>query len=188
MGFFAWLRRVLEPPSARHDVTDHEWGEVREWVEGDCRNVQWSATVESWDELGPVVDRFLAAAVDDLVTAHLGGPAPWMVLRFNPLTGMLSVSPAPEPSWEGGDERVELSLSSWFWETEARRTYNASRDGSFEPLYERVWGQVRMSLRGGEAGRCLTAHPLRIAGFNSPTGCDEEPVADLTGPSGSPEC
>src|SRR5262245_43026909 len=130
MGFLAWLRRKLEPPSSRQAVEEHEWGEVREWVEHNCRNVQWYTLVEFWPDLEPIVDQFLAASVDAVVAAYPSEPVPWLVLRFNPLTGMLSVVPAPEPSWAEGGERVELSLSSSFWEMEAERIYNAADDGS----------------------------------------------------------
>src|SRR5262249_14167794 len=134
--------------------------------------------------------QFLAASVDALVAAYPAEPVPWMVLRFNPLAGMLSVAPAPEPSWVEGGERVELSLSSSFWEMEAERTYNESSDGSYEPLYVRVWGMVQKSLQEGECSRKLAAaralHPLRIVGFNSPSGCGDERVEGLTGPRAAP--
>jgi hypothetical protein len=186
MGFWAWLCRMWELPNARHTVVEYDWGETREWVEGDCRNVQWSALVDSWEELEPIVCQFVAACVDAITVAYPTEPVPWMVLRYNPLTGMLSVVPAPEPSWDEGSERVELSLSSMFLEMEAERTYNESSDGSYDPLYRRVWKMVRRSLCEGESGRKLAAarqvHPLRIAVFNSPSGCGDEPVDDWAEP------
>jgi hypothetical protein len=187
MGIWAWIRRMLEPPRP-HAVVEREWGEIREFVESDHRLVQWSATVvDSWQELEPVVEQFVAAAVEAIAAAYPADPVPWMVLSYNPLTGMLSVVPAPEPSWIEGGERVELTLSSLFLEMQAERTYDQSSDGSYDPLYERVWRIVRKSLREGEARDKLVAarqlHPLRIAAFNSPTGCDDEPVADLGEPS-----
>ena len=165
-------------------VVDHEWGEVREWMEGDCRNIQWMTTVDSWHELEPVVDQFLVASVDAVMAACAAAPVPWMVLSYDPLTGMLSVVPAREPSWpvEEGN-LVELSLSSLFLEMQAERTYNESTDGSLDPFYQRFWKMVRKSLQEGESGRKLAAArqvcPLQIAAFNSPTGCEIDPVADL---------
>src|SRR5438128_2464350 len=172
MGIWAWIRRLLKV-SRPHSVAEHEWGEIREWVKGDHRLVQWSATlVDSWQELEPIVDPFVAASVEAIAAAYPAEPVPWMVLRYNPLTGMLSVVPAPEPSSVEGDERVELTLSSLFLEMEAERTYNESSDGSYDPLYDRVWLIVGKSLREGEASSKLVAarqvHPLRIATFNSP--------------------
>ena|ERR1043166_3491555 len=179
MGMWAWIRRMLEVPRP-HAVVEHEWGEVREWVESNYRLVQWSALADSWQELEPIVDPFVAASVEAIAAAYPAEPVPWMVLRYDPLAGMLTVVPAPEPGWVGGGERVELTLSSLFLEMEAERTYYASSDGSYDPLYDRVWGIVRASLRHGEAGRKLTAvrqrQPLRIAAFNAPSGCGDEPV------------
>jgi hypothetical protein len=183
MGIREWFRRMWELPSEKHTVADHPWGETREWVEGDCRNVQWSTTVESWRELKPVVDQFLAASVEAVVAAYPAEPVPWIVLSYNPLTGMVSVVPSREPSWPEEGARVELSLSSTFLESEAERNYNESADGSFQPLYHYFWMAVGSCLREGDASRRLAgarkSHPARIAAFNSPTGCDEEPVESL---------
>ena len=102
---------------------------------------------------------------------------------------MLSALPAPERSWVEGGERVELTLSSLFLEMEAERTYNESSDGSYDPLYDRVWQIVGQSLREGEASSKLAAarqvHPLRIAAFNSPSGCGDEPVEEVAEPDAS---
>jgi hypothetical protein len=171
---------------------EHEWGEIREWVERNHRLVQWSATlVDSWQELEPIIDPFVAASIEAIAAAYPTEPVPWMVVRYNPLTGMLSVVPTPEPSWVEGGERVELTLSSLFLEMQAERTYNESSDGSYDPLYDRVWEIVRRSLREGEASNELAAarqlHPLRIAAFNSPSGCGDEPVEDLAEPGAAPD-
>src|SRR5262249_9635423 len=128
--------------------------------------------------------QFLAASVDAIAAAYASEPVPWMVLSYNPLTGMLSVVPSREPSLPEDGGRVELSLSSMFLESEAERTYNESADGSYHPLYHIFWViVVGPSLREGDASRRLAAvralHPLRIAAFNSPTGCDDEPVTHL---------
>jgi len=183
MGIREWLRRMLELPSANHVVAEHPWGETREWMDGDCRNVQWETIVESWRELKPIVDQFLAASVDAIAAAYPAEPVPWIVLSYNPLTGMLSVVPSREPSLPEEGGRVEMSLSSTFLATEAERTYNESADGSYHPLYHYFWMVVGSSLREGEASRRLAAaragHPLQIAAFNSPTGCDDEPVRHL---------
>jgi hypothetical protein len=184
MSIREWLRRMLELPSANHVVETHPWGETREWVDGDCRNVQWGTTVESWHELKPVVDQFLAAAVNAIAAAYPAEPVPWMVLSYDPLTGMLSVVPSREPSWPEAGARVELSLSSTFLESEAERTYNEFADGSYHPLYHMFWVfVVGSSLRAGDVSRRLAAaravHPLRIAAFNSLTGCDDELVTHL---------
>ena len=185
MGMWAWIRRMLEVPRP-HAVVGHEWGEIREWVEGNRRLVQWSALVDSWQELELVVDQFVAASVEGIAAAYPTEPVPWMVLRYNPLTGMLSAVPAPEPCWVEGGERIELTLSSLFLEMQAERTYNESSDGAYDPLYHRVWRIVGKSLRQGEASNKLETarkvHPFRIAAFNSPTGCDDEPVEDLAEP------
>jgi hypothetical protein len=102
---------------------------------------------------------------------------------------MLSVAPAPEPAWEEGDERVQLSLHSTLVEREAERTYNASSDGSYERLYRRFWNMVRRSLQDGESSSKFVVarqeHPLRIAAYNSPAGCDDEPVEDMGEPRAS---
>jgi len=187
MGMWAWIRRMLEPPRP-HAVVEHEWGEIREWVKSNNRLVQWSATlVDSWQVLQPVVEKFVAASVETIAAAYPTEPVQWMVLRFNPLTGTLSAVPAPEPSWIEGGERVELTLSSLFLEMEAERTYNESSDGSYDPLYRRVWQIAGNSLRHGEASSKLAAarqmHPFRIAAFNSPTGCDDEAVENLALPT-----
>ena len=185
MGMWAWILRMFEVPRP-HAVVEHEWGEIREWVESNYRLVQWSALVDSWQELEPIVDRFVAASLEAIAAAYPAEPVPWMVLRYDPLTGMLSVVPAPEPSWVEGGERVELTLSSLFLEMVAERTYNESPDGSYDTLYHRVWEIVRKSLREGEASSKLAAarqvHPLRIAAFNSPSGCGDEPVEEVAEP------
>jgi hypothetical protein len=186
MSMWTWIRRLLEVPRP-HSVAEHKWGEIREWVKNQHRLVQWSAPVDSWPELEPIVDPFLAASVEAIAAAYPTEPVPWMVLRYDPLAGMLSVVPAPEPSWVEGGERVELTLSSLFLEMEAERTYNASSDGSFDPLCHRIWDLVRWSLRKGEASNKLAAarqvHPLRIAAFNSPSGCGDEPVEEVAEPN-----
>jgi hypothetical protein len=185
MGVWSWIRRMWEVPRP-HAVVEHEWGEIREWVESNYRLVQWSALVDSWQELEPIVAQFVAASIEAIAAAYPAEPVPWMVLRYNPLTGMLSAVPAPEPSWVEGGERVELTLSSLFLEMEAERTYNESCEGSYDPLYDRVWQKVGKSLREGEASSKLAAarqmHPLRIAAFNSPSGCGDEPVEEVVGP------
>jgi hypothetical protein len=191
MGIWAWIRRLLEVPRP-HAVAEYEWGEIREWVKGDYRLVQWSATLaDSWQELEPIVDQFVAASIEAIAAAYPSEPVPWLVLRYNPLTGMLSVVPAPEPSCVKGGERVELTLSSLFLGMEAERTYNESSDGSYDPLYDRVWQLLRKSLREGEASSELAAarqvQPFRIAAFNSPSGCDDEPVEDLAEPGAAAE-
>jgi hypothetical protein len=191
MGMWAWIRRLLEVPRP-HSVVEHEWGEIREWIKGDDRLVQWSATLaDSWQELEPIVDPFVAASIEAIAAAYPTEPVPWMVLRYDPLAGMLSVVPAPEPSWVDGGERVELTLGSLFLEMEAERTYNESSDGSYEPLYDRVWQIVGKSLREGEASRKLAAarqvHPLRIAAFNAPSGCGDEPVEEVVEPDAGAE-
>ncbi|HKA06423.1 MAG TPA: hypothetical protein VKD71_04145 [Gemmataceae bacterium] len=183
MGIWAWFRGLLTVPRP-HSVVEHEWGEIREWVNGDCRFVEWSAMmVDSWQELEPIVDPFLAASIETIAAACPTEPVPWMVLRYNPLTGMLSVTSAAEPSSVEGSDRVELTLSSLFLEMQAERTYNESSNGSYDPLYDRVWQIVRKSLREGEASSKLAAarqvHPLRIVAFNSPSGCDDEPVGEM---------
>jgi len=184
MSIREWLRRMWELPSAHHVVAEHAWGDTREWVEGDCRIVQWGTTVETWRDLKQIVNQFLAAAVDAIVAANPAEPVAWMVLSYNPLTGMLSVMPSREPAWRDERPRVEFSLSSTFLESEAERTYDESADGSYHPLYHMFWViVVGSSLREGDASRRLAAaravHPLRIAAFNSPTGCDDEPVNHL---------
>ncbi|MCI0376272.1 MAG: hypothetical protein L0215_01565 [Gemmataceae bacterium] len=184
MGMLSWLRRLFETPSSRDVVVEHPWGDTREWIEGNCRIVQWSVLAQSWPELEPIVDEFLAASVDAVSAAYSAETVPWMVLHYDVLTGSLHVVPAADPAEEQGDKNVELSLNCLFLETEAERNYGASSgDDCYELLYDRFWKMVRNSLREGEASRKLATarklHPLRIAGLNAPTGCDEEPVEDL---------
>jgi hypothetical protein len=187
MSMWTWIRRMLEAPRP-HAASEHEWGDKCEWVEGDHRLVQWSTLADTWQELEPVVDQFVAASVETIAAAYPTEPVAWIVLRYNPLTGMLSVVPAPEPSWIEGGERVELTLCSLFLEMEAERTYNESSDGAYDPLYGRFWRIVQKSFRHGAASSKLATarkvHRFQIAAFNSPTGCDDEPVEDLAELSG----
>jgi len=97
----------------------------------------------------------VVAFVEAIAAAYPADPVPWMVLSYNPLTGMLSVVPAPEPSWIEGGERVELTLSSLFLEMQAERTYDQSSDGSYDPLYERVWAIVEAE----DGGIFRSGHP-----------------------------
>jgi hypothetical protein len=168
-------KRVV-PQEAHDPLAIGVYTGIEDYAEDGCRTIEWSTLDTTWEEFGMALDRFLEHAVKTTAEVYADRPVPWLVLRYEPPAGSLTVQPSDSEVPDYKEEpRVQLHLHSQFLEGQ----YGQPRAGGDSELAREVWSFLSGSLSNGPVAAAVTEarvlHPMRLAGYDYHSGSDLGP-------------